>query len=302
MQESQQTLLADEETTLVAVNIEATGPAADEDATLVAPRFDDEETVLARPVVPLEEADAHATSAFASLPSYSLMPSAPRRTWLLALVLISVLGGGLLGGAALYLYQNRAQADDASTGTTRQPETPSTSSQPATTTQAVSVPTNAPAPQTQEPASNASANKETDAQHSDASNSDASNSDASNSDQRDAGTANASGAENVPAAERRREPDSVRDEAERTGTPKRGKKGEHDEDSVRPRRPSHDSGEGRQLSRAADEDNAAPTRREARRIDTIFYRPRRVARRHEGTRRETAGDADRLRRIFEGQP
>ncbi|HEX8355532.1 MAG TPA: hypothetical protein VF611_21680, partial [Pyrinomonadaceae bacterium] len=75
----------------------------------------------------------------------------------------------------------------------------------------------------------------------------------------------------------------------------RGKKGERDEEverSVRRRGTDQRASDG-PVARA-DVSGA----REARRVDTILYRPRRAARR---ARRE-AGDTDRLRRIFEGMP
>lgn len=273
MKDPQQTLLADEDVTLIANG---------EERTLIAPRFDDEDTVLARPVVPLEEAGmAEASSAVSATSSDTRRPSVPRRSWLLALVLISVLAGGLLGGTALHLYQNRSRGDDSPANSARQPETPLPASQPspAPTTEAVSAPpSSVPAPR-EEPASNASVNT--------------TEAGASNSDSKETGTGTAGDTENVPTAVPRDEPD----EGMRVGTPKRGKKGEHDAEIERPRRPANNEGEGRQLSRA----DSSPDRREARRIDTIFYRPRRAARR-EGPRRETTGDADRLRRIFEGQP
>jgi hypothetical protein len=295
MKESPQTLLADQEAMPV---------AADEEATLIAPRFDAEETVLARPVVPLEEANANAPSAsVVSRPYYSRLPlTPPRRSWMLMLVLVSVLAGGLLGGTALYLYQNHSREDGTSAGAASQPKTSVSTSQaatlqptPAPTTEAVSAlpPSHA---RPEDNAANASVDEETGASNSDdkASNSGGK---ASNSDGKETGTGHTRNAErdaeNVPAAEDR----SEHDEDDRVGTPKRGKKGEHDEQPERPRRPANSGGEGRQLSRA----DAAPDQRDARRVDTIIYRPRRATRRA-GSRPETAGDADRLRRIFEGQP
>jgi hypothetical protein len=198
---------------------------------------------------------------------------------MLALVLVSVVVGGLLGGAALYLYQNHSRDEAPAASSTSQPETsvPASGPSPASTTEAVGTSPSAPA-QREEHAANASGNKEAGA---------------SDSDNKETGAVSARDAENVPAAEQRRETD----EGARVGAPKRGKKGERDEEIGRPRRPADNAAGDRQLSRA----DATPDRRESRRVDTIFYRPRRAAR-PEGTRRETAGDADRLRRIFEGQP
>src|SRR5437660_59744 len=87
-------------------------PLTDEDdeVTLVAPRFDDEETIVARRVVPLEEVgrDAPAFAAARARPN-SRPPLETRRPWLLALVFVSSLvGGGVLGGAGFYFYQRSA--------------------------------------------------------------------------------------------------------------------------------------------------------------------------------------------------
>ncbi|MDT5159088.1 MAG: hypothetical protein QOH51_3445 [Acidobacteriota bacterium] len=288
IKDPQQTFLADEELTLVATS---------EEATLIAPRFDDEDTVLARPVVPLGETRTDEASA-AGLPasSYTRMPSAaPRRPRMLALVLVSVLAGGLLGGVALYLYQNHSRGNDAPADSARQPEPSLPASphpSPAPTTEAVNAPPPAaPNAQVEDPAANTPVNT--------------SEADVSNSDAKETDTGTAGDAERVPADATRNESD----EGLRVGTPKRGKKGEHDAEIEQPRRPANKEGDGRQLSRndaapdgrEASDRRGASDRREARRVDTIFYRPRRTTRR-DSTRRETAGDADRLRRIFEGQP
>src|ERR1044071_3300518 len=102
MKEPQHQTLFDDEATLV---------VGGEETTLVAPRFDDEETLVARPVVPLD-ADAHAVKPpvrTAPRPAREYRsPRAPRRSWTLALVLVSVLIGGVLGGAGLYLYQRQS--------------------------------------------------------------------------------------------------------------------------------------------------------------------------------------------------
>src|SRR5947209_6396807 len=82
----------------------------DEEETLVTPRFDDEETIVARRVVPLEEVTQVAASPKAFARRYTRLPSATRRTWALALVFVSALAGGVLGGAGLYFYQSRALA------------------------------------------------------------------------------------------------------------------------------------------------------------------------------------------------
>ncbi len=70
------------------------------DETLVTPRFDENETVQAQPVVPL-----------ADVPPADTRSGARRRSWPLALVLVSALVGSVAGGAGLYVYQRRATQD-----------------------------------------------------------------------------------------------------------------------------------------------------------------------------------------------
>ncbi|HLM55420.1 MAG TPA: hypothetical protein VK422_04785, partial [Pyrinomonadaceae bacterium] len=60
--------------------------------------FDDEATVLARPVVPLADAPEEMTMVSAG---GQHAPGAPRRPWLLGLVLVSALAGAVIGGTAL---------------------------------------------------------------------------------------------------------------------------------------------------------------------------------------------------------
>jgi hypothetical protein len=70
-------------------------PVADEDEeTLVTPRFDKEETIVAQRVVPLGAAGRVAA----------------KRPRMLALVLVSALAGVAVGGAGLYFYQSRSTA------------------------------------------------------------------------------------------------------------------------------------------------------------------------------------------------
>jgi hypothetical protein len=277
----QQTLQTDEEVTLV---------VSGEEATLVSPRFDDEETLVARPVVPLggEAVEASTsndvTPAVAVPPArtaYARSPYAPRRPWVLALVLVSVLVGGVLGGAGLYIYQRQSQDDgDATADATTPPATATDTQQPPLT-----APTDgaAPAPlptaQTQ-PETPAVETTDADAQPSEPDDDSATN-----------GEPAARERETEPAVERR---DANDDDDASAGTRKRGKKGEHDEDVERPRRRANRPDSDAPITR--DDDTGA---REARRVDTIVYRPRRAARR---ARRDAAGDTDRIRRIFEGTP
>jgi hypothetical protein len=325
MRESQQTLPADEaattfdeDATLVSTGEEATLGLSDQEATLIAPRFDDEETVHARPVVPLEATAPNAASTAASRSmmgvsrsAYARLPFATRRSLLLALVLVSVLAGGVLGGAALYFYQNHSRADEPSAGAPSQPEDSAAASQPspAPTTETLSQSPQPPQAQPDGSASNATLNEKANEAHEETNgkvNEAASASDSNDGEANARGT-NARDAERLPAAAPRKE---ATDESERVGTQKHGKKGVYDEESRRPRdeesrqprRPANHADDDRRLSRADDNNDAdASGPRAARRVDTIIYRPRRAARR-DRPRRETASDAERLRRIFEGAP
>jgi hypothetical protein len=266
----QQTIHADDEATLV---------VSGEETTLVAPRFDEEEAQVARPVVPL---DADAVAA----PSQDLSAARPapvrrspyalRRPLSLALALVSVLIGGVLGGAGLYLYQK--QSDDPASSpaaTTTQPESPADSAQqapPATEGQTVT-PSETQAQQTETPAP-VKANAEEPAPPA--------------RDEEVSAGPRARAPESVPAAERREAPAVVGS----TGTPKRGKKDDRDEEVERRATPRP----GGNVARADEP--------EARRVDTIVYRQRRAERRDErrAARRARREDVDRLRRIFEGTP
>jgi hypothetical protein len=198
-----------------------------------------------------------------------------------------VLIGGVLGGAGLYLYQR--QSGDARTSptsapavTTSQPENPNTtpneSSQPApaTTSEAVST---TPDAQPANAATDTPPTAETNASNAPA----------------DEGRANSDGNGAAPAREAESVPAADHTGTTGGGAPKRGKKGERDEEIEHSTRHANRADSGAPIARA-DVDA-----REARRVDTIFYRPRRAAAR-DRARRRTDGDADRLRRIFEGNP
>ena len=266
MKETRQQTLMDDEATLV---------VGGEETTLVAPRFDDEETLVARPVVPLEEG-AHAPlrerpsiAAPRPAPSYRSR-YAPRRTWTLALVLVSVLVGGVLGGAGLYLYQRQSQDPAVSPAAMTQPAAPADAAQAPPAEVRNTTPPESTAPQAAAP-TGAASNAEEPAPPA-----------------RDAEASAAAPArepENVPAAERRTAPSD--------GTPKRGKKGERDAEIERRDTPQP----GGNVARAE-----AP---QARQVDTIFYRQRRAERQAErraARRARRDDDVDRLRRIFEGTP
>lgn len=265
----QQTLQVDDEATLV----------VGEERTLVAPRFDDEETLVARPVVPLENgAHLDAPEPVPAQPVRSYGSSfAPRRPWSLALMLASVLIGGVLGGAGLYLYQRQSQDPAVSpaamtTTTTEQPAAP------ADTEQAPAAPAEVP---------QAAPDAEAQARQIEPP-----------PDVAPTATEPAAPVEEATAAAPARTPESVPAAARRTTTPsegtsKRGKKVEREEEVER-RAPSR------------REDNIArDDQPEARQVDTIFYRQRRAERRAErraARRARRYDDVDRLRRIFEGPP
>ncbi|MBV9923429.1 MAG: hypothetical protein JOZ96_00205 [Acidobacteria bacterium] len=238
MREPQRQTLLEEEQTLV---------VGGEETTLVAPRFDDEETLVARPVVPLEAEEFEAAPEPQPARPYT-RADAPRRSWMLALVLVSVLVGGVLGGAGLYLYQRQSQDPAAPPAATTQPAAPNDAAQ-----------TPAPAPAEAERPQPAAPQHEAPA----------------------AVEATAPGpVEEAPAAAPARESASVP-----AGAPKRGKKGDRDEEVER-------------RTTTPPKGNVARAEQpEARKVDTIFYRPRRTER-----RARRGDDVDRLRRIFEGTP
>lgn len=254
--------------------------------TMVAPRFDDEETVLARPVVPFEEvSDAPAaphvatstTSATGAPPLHSRLRVAPRRSLVAALVLVSALVGSVLGVAGLYFYQQRKSADTPATEQ-QQAEAPAAPATTETATESPSRETTAPA--AAEPSAPAQSAHESEAEADD---------DSDTAKDRDSDEADAS-----PVAERR----SVPEDREPVTTQKRGKKGARDEDTQRGggRAPRYDE-DSRPVVRDNDDDDSSYERREARRVGVITYRPRRAR-----PRRDRDDSPDRLRRIFEGQP
>lgn len=81
----------------------------DADATLVAPRFDEAAAETARPVVPLAESNSFDGQMVGPAPAYRQQPPV-RRSWMVALVLVSALVGSVLGGVGLRLYQKRQRA------------------------------------------------------------------------------------------------------------------------------------------------------------------------------------------------
>ena len=173
-------------------------PAQGEDpeATLVTPRFGEEETVLAQPVVPLADVGPGA-GADEAAPVHAPTPAAPRRSWLLVLVLVSAFAGSVIGGAGLYLYQKGRRAPQqppAETTTEQQPAAPAETSQAAFAEPSPEAPAEAAEP----PAPDA----ETEA--------------------KEERLAPKPAPEVKPAADRQPAPDATR---------KRGKKGEHENDA-----------------------------------------------------------------------
>jgi hypothetical protein len=256
--------------------------AGEGEETIISPRFDDEETVLARPVVPLEEvgdapAASHAsTSSHAATPLYSRLRGAPRRSLVAALVLVSALVGSVLGVAGLYFYQKQRSAPATQQQQADKVQTPA-AAQPVTEPAPAAQSRETDAPAAAEPSIPAPAEVRSDAQAKD-------ESDSAKRDGEEEAAAR-------PAAERR----SVSETGESVVNTKRGKKGSRDEEIQRgaQRAPRYDE-DDRPVVRGDDSDD---DRREARRVGVITYRPRRVRR-----QRDSYGGPDRLRRIFEGQP
>lgn len=267
------------------VKDEATLVVGGEETTLVAPRFDDEETLVARPVVPLEDGGIQAAPESPAVEPrpYTARgyrgPFAARRSWMLALVLVSVLIGGVLGGAGLYLYQRQSQDPAVSPAAMTQPAAPADAAQapPAPAAEGQdTTPPESPAPQAEAPA-DAAASAEEPAQP------------ARVEDEVAPAAPRTREPENVPATERRAAPTEGGD----AGTPRRGKTVERTQEVER-RAPARPDGN---VVRAGE-----PV---ARQVDTIFYRSRRAERRAErraARRARRDEDVDRLRRIFEGPP
>ena len=87
------------------------GETEETEATLVAPRFDERAEETARPVIPLsEEAVAEASSVRAGGFGRSRFLTAARPSWLVALLVASLLVGTVLGGFGLRLYQRHRAA------------------------------------------------------------------------------------------------------------------------------------------------------------------------------------------------
>lgn len=251
------------------------------DETLVTPRFDREEAAEARPVVPLSVVSGEAQTFDAAHARAGLPNAWRRRSWPLALVLVSVLVGGVLGGAGLYFYQKHQQAEAApapSSETTEQSALPADAPPPPSPSTTLGETAVLPAPTREEVAAVEDKTGEP-------STAEAGKDKNKDSDKKDDDSKKSEAAPRPGAA------DEDRGEAA-----KRGKKGERDAESEgRERRPRR-VGEVPQTSR--DEGEEAGDDREARRIDSIVYgRERRGER-----RRRRQPSVDRVRGIFEGQP
>ncbi|HEV3468877.1 MAG TPA: hypothetical protein VG148_06120 [Pyrinomonadaceae bacterium] len=212
------------------------------DETLVTPRFDEEETVLAQPVVPL---DAPAEGVPAR-PSYLPRARALGRQWPLALALVSALVGGVIGGLGLYLFQQYERA------------TPAPAGPQAGVTQPSPAPTVEQAAQAAPAADEVSAPVETAPA--------AEPGGAEDSPEDEAAPPRDDGARDEDRAAAPRPP--VREAPAPGSAPKRGKKGERDAELQR-----------RQRSTPPDSNPPAMTEGGARRVDTIVYPSRRAARR-----------------------
>ncbi len=255
----------------------------DTDATMIAPRFDERESVTAQPVVPL--ADVVATEANA-LPPYMQKQRGARRKWPLALILVSALGGSALGMAGLYFYQQRRETPIEST--------------PETQVERVSVPvataqtSTTPAPVEERPVVTTDAPPATVPAKQQVERSAPSVAPVADDDSK----ARKENARDERDVKKKKDDDDTAatplpsrkavETNERTGTLKHGKKGESetraDEAAQLPQRP-------RRVETAPDDE------RTTRRIDTINYPENRSGRRARGQR-----SIDRVRGIFEGQP
>jgi hypothetical protein len=262
----------------------------DPDETLVTPRFDADEAVLARPVVPLDVAEEAAPGAALAAP-YAPQPGASRRSWALALVLVSALAGGLLGGAGLYLYQKRqpsqatpAPARAAATAEAAQPA-------PAPTTEALNEP-QAPTTPPHDSASAASASKDVNPAVSEEVKTPASH--AANGG---AETGAKREPEKKPAAEQRRA--SVEDEA--AAAPRHSKKDADDKGDApmqserRPRRVIEDT-------QGPIPDDSSPAAIRAARVEAALRRAARVRAGQRNRRGDSARSVDSIHGIFEGRP
>lgn len=251
------------------------------DATLVTPRFDEEETVLAQPVVPLDAEAVPPAAGATAAAAYAPRARALRRQWPLTLALVSALVGSVIGGLGLYLFQQRERSAA---------EAPAESAQPAP------APADEQAAEVKSPVETAPV-ETAPAAEPEAAEEPLEDEAPSPADARAAGSRGNDDDEDDDDArgDARVSAPPVRDAGARDSAPvKRGKKGERD-------------GELQRRERRAPPDYSPPIAhegggREARRVDSIVYPTRRAERRAERRARRAARNVDRVRAIFEGQP
>ena len=252
--------------------------ADDEDATLVQPLFTEEAAETARPVVPL--AAAPASVGVGPRPAWTFAAPA-RRSWLPALILISALAGGALGGAlALRFYQKRQGAAAVPAATNAAPsEQP-----PAQARQGAVAPSHAPAEVEKQPQETEAASAQQPAAPQVVEPQPAGG-DVAEKRSEPAEEASSQPSREPVSEERRAEEPRARRSSEdwrdpavydagEAGPRKRGKRGEEDR----------------------DED------RQPRLVDRIIYPQQSQRRRRQARPAEEAPSRDRVRAIFEGQP
>lgn len=275
----------------------------DDETTLVAPRFDDEETVVARRVVPLEVAEAGARAA-----TQADMPTRKsRRSAVLALAFASALAGGVLGGVGLHIYQSRAASNPppaanpneradapAEAAQTAQADRPAEAKQSAEADQPAQLsPQPAPASDTPNvsPAPAEQHDTPAGASESQPAPAEPKAEDQPGADAKGVDRADANKPAKSPAAGARADDDEARPDARR-----HGKKGAHEEQG---RLLGRREDSGRELSRD-DATFGGDLRGETRDSDDpTFARPRRAS---HHARHERRRPVDSIRGIFEGQP
>ena len=257
-------------------------PDEDRDETLVTPRFDRGEAETAQPVVPLAVVSGEAETY--DLPAVHSAPRVmPLRSWALALILVSALAGGVLGGAGLYVFQKSRQDGAAAAPVEQTPAAAEQASAPAVETTPEPSPTPAeeaaalPVELTEQVAELPVADEEAE-------------------DRTDADTKREESKREEAAAPAPRERSSPAE-----APVKRGKKGDRDEVDNRGResRPRRVADEYPREAPSDDDDEDYNDRREARRVGSIVYGGE--GRRERRRQRRQAG-VDRVRGIFEGQP
>jgi type IV secretory pathway VirB10-like protein len=246
----------------------------EDEETIVAPRFDEEETIIAQPVVPLGGA--------------ARVQPRPRRPWSFALIIVSVLVGVVIGGAGFYMFQTRTSASNAAHASA--PEPVNVAAQPAQP--APTAPTAEAQSETTTPAPSGNAENAQVAENppdgSGAKN-DKAEGKKSEADKKDA--------EASSVSERR----SGSNEGERDVAPKHERKGETDDNSraaqrdVRPRRTEVDT-------QAPIPDDSSHAAARARRVEEGLRRAERIRERRRGRRENASRSPDSIQGIFEGQP